>query len=396
SLYRAFVAYATLMIFIYPIGIPVIFFLLLWYKRRVINPDPQYLSNAILGRGIQSTISFSSDKADDDFDAGKDDLETHGSIGRSRNLPDGTSMLEEEASDTHIFSIAETAYVYKNCVAQFHANPALKNRWLKPGLKRMGKDLVGAHARVDRKAGHFAFLYQDYRIELWYFEAVECVRRLLLTSVLPSTFSVDQHLGLLYTTFLVSILFFAIYWWASPFADEGVNRFAVMMHGILSLILFFTIVLYVEDNLERDDAARWNSQAIGAVLVLLSVVLGPLSAVFYARLGGVEIHHPWRLIASRFGWLVPKKADENKKPRRPGNVEEDDHSEEGDSYTCNPGSSGQLDKQASVESGIELAIDDASADEKGTGLHTSYVVGEGPLLTPSEAEASVHRRNGEI
>lgn len=94
----------------------------------------------------------------------------------------------------------------------------------------------------------------------------------------------DNHLGLLWSTYILSIIFFVIYLVTKPFALDDVDKFACVMQGTLSLILLLTIVLYVEDNLDRNLRARWDRDVLSGFLIFLSMALGPVLFFFYARL----------------------------------------------------------------------------------------------------------------
>lgn len=142
--------------------------------------------------------------------------------------------------------------------------------------------------------------------------AAECLRRLVLTSVLPVVYHDDNHLGLLWSTYILSIIFFVIYLVTKPFvrprlessqstqALDDVDKFACVMQGTLSLILLLTIVLYVEDNLDHDLRARWDREVLSGFLIFLSMALGPALFFFYARLvhGGAPTNASRPLLSS--------------------------------------------------------------------------------------------------
>lgn len=266
--YQLYAIYSCVMVFVYPLGVPLLFFFLLWTKRNFINRGADELADEILGRGIQHSLSLT------------DVCET-----KTNAAQEVASTSSEERAIYDDLQVQAVRYTRAAsiCKQEGVLQP------LVPWLHSLRSNLVAAHARHDRKIAHLSFLFCDYSSDCWWFESVECIRRLVLTSVLPVFYSVDNGAGLLYGTLFSSVLFSALYTLIRPFANEDVNRFAVLMHAALSLILFLTIVLYSEERLDKADSARWDRRAISIVLVFVSTCFGPILIVFYAKLGGLRL-----------------------------------------------------------------------------------------------------------
>lgn len=90
---------------------------------------------------------------------------------------------------------------------------------------------------------HIKFLYESYTPSAWYFEVIECFRRLCLTAIpsliLPNT--AVQNIILLIT----SLGFSAIYAEIRPFTLESDSNVAVISQWGISFTLIFVLILRV-------------------------------------------------------------------------------------------------------------------------------------------------------
>lgn len=272
--YTVYLIYSSIMVFIYPVGVPLFFFFLLWSHRDAINPNPEILAKQIIGRGLKHTLTVKAI-----------------SEGKIEPLSEErTKALRRDSSSEHRDLLLH-AQKYQQATAHCNDNHDLEH--LTPWLRFLSTKLISMHTRLDRKVAHLGFLFADYSRECWWFESVECGRRLILTSILPAFYSIDNDAGLIYTTFLVSLLFLGIYVAFHPFEDDDINRFAVLMQGTLAAILFLTIVLYHEERLDNADSARWDRRVVGGILVFVSTCFGPILIIFYAQLGGFSLSTIW-------------------------------------------------------------------------------------------------------
>jgi len=110
----------------------------------------------------------------------------------------------------------------------------------------------------------------------WYFEALECVRRLLLTSVLPLPSMRSESLGQIVLILLVSLAFAGLYAHLRPFVSYSMDTFANVMQTILFLNFFLTLILFAEAHICE---AEYKSNMVGAGfgIFFMSLVVAPLS-----------------------------------------------------------------------------------------------------------------------
>lgn len=239
--YKRFRVYAIASIAGVIVGIPLIFFLVLWRLRERINPPNVDRLVSSIERGL--TFSMRSC-----FDADSD---------RFANL-----RLKARAYRDIRRAVDVLAPSTKLKVA--------------PALQRIANEIVMEHNVLDPGCSHLRFLYIDYNPQYYYFESVDLIRRLVLTAVVPAMYSRSEDVGKLYTLCLLSLVFTALYIAHRPYANVEVAVFAIVMNAILSLTFFFGIVLFAEDNLDADSRGGWDRRILGAMLVFLAGLLPPL------------------------------------------------------------------------------------------------------------------------
>ena len=99
----------------------------------------------------------------------------------------------------------------------------------------LGANLVTRHREVCPECKHVAFLFQEYDPACWYFEVLECARRLALTCVLPLPQSLVDPESLSHTAFatMVALVFALLYAHLKPFASDELDTFANIMQAAL-------------------------------------------------------------------------------------------------------------------------------------------------------------------
>jgi len=318
--YRAHRVYAAIMVLLYPVGIPLVYLIFLQSHLSRINPtDVAALARAVLKDGLATTsgghgqFDASSealdaihpmDDDDDDESAGgqgdapspvgggsaaaTDDVElTVTSRGASssscaaaappaRSLSGRTTSEEEGTfSGHHSPAVVEAAAAYVDALRLVEDAQDSAETRLAPAVARLGADFVIAHRAFDESCAHLRFIFEDYDPAWWFMEVLEAVRRLLLTSVIP-VFYPGDNVGALYSTMLAAVFFSALYASTRPFASDEVDTFASIMQFTLSLILLLSLILFCEENVDSDEDANWSRQALGAILVVLTALTGPI------------------------------------------------------------------------------------------------------------------------
>jgi len=119
--------------------------------------------------------------------------------------------------------------------------------------------------------GHIRFLVESYRPKYFYFEVIECLRRLLLASVIgiiaSEKSSASSLLGL-----LVSSLFIYVFSKQEPFNIPSDNDLSVVLS--YSLMFMFLAALLVKVSVVQDDSR--DQQIFGVVLIIIFLA-GPAS-----------------------------------------------------------------------------------------------------------------------
>jgi hypothetical protein len=231
--YGWFRAYATLMVLVFPVGIPVFFFLLTWLHKRDIRES----ADEALAARSSSSPTLAMRAADDALDARVVQL----------RLPENRVAASRLSREVQRRSVIEAA--------------------------RRKPELYGVVS-----------LFEAYRPELWWWECVECVRRLLLSAVLALAWPGTARQ--VAAAMLVCMAFLLGYTWARPYLSPAHNTFVSAAQWALLLQLFGCL-------LARDASVSFGGSdaALGACMVAVGVLL-PLLPLARSH----EAAHMWQAV----------------------------------------------------------------------------------------------------
>lgn len=230
--HRAYMIYAGIMIIVYPIGIPVLYGLLLWWTWRRPPPGPSVLDMAPPRRCEDG-----------------DRIET------VRRQPSWASVSECGAPNGVPSSVA-------------------------PLPPRSEINLQEHHHSTVRE------LWKPYKQDRFFYEVVECTRRVMLMGVV--VFIYPGTAAQISTTFLLALFFFAVSEALDPYEDAQdcwVSRFG---HLIVLLSMFVALLLKVNVGEEPEI----GQDIYGVILTvanifMLMAILGESVASIYFPAGSI-------------------------------------------------------------------------------------------------------------
>lgn len=117
------------------------------------------------------------------------------------------------------------------------------------------------------KISGISFLFDSYLPHAWYFEIVECFRRLFLTAI-PILFLRSTVFQIVLIE-LLSLAFCAAYMEYRPFAKKSDNKIAILSQWAITMTVFGSLCLRVDMTAELS----FGPGAIGVVLSILNVVI---------------------------------------------------------------------------------------------------------------------------
>lgn len=205
------------------------------------------------------------------------------------NFDDGSSYMYADYSlscetDEHrkyVIYAAVMVFVYPLGIPLFYLYLLWSNlRAINPPTKRVVKDaerdivspeiiqLEKLNLRDnDDTITHLSFLYESYRPGAWYFEVIECLRRLFLTAVpsliLPGT-AVQTIIVLIF-----SMVFSFLYAELKPFVVHSDSIAAIAAEWGLTLTLIMGLIVTVSDY--EDSLASAAKNFIGLVMISLNI-----------------------------------------------------------------------------------------------------------------------------
>ena len=143
---------------------------------------------------------------------------------------------------------------------------------------------VLARAGADKTVAEpIAGLWEAYRPERFYYEVVECGRRILLTGVVVFIF--PNTAAQIAITMLIAFFFFAVFEVLSPYTSESDMWLSRGGHVIVFLSMFDLLVLKVDVSDERDQsqAAFAGVLVAGHVLMVLAIVVEVIGVCYASR-----------------------------------------------------------------------------------------------------------------
>lgn len=127
--------------------------------------------------------------------------------------------------------------------------------------------LKSDNKQVREKATVLRALAAPYRKEVYYYEVVECLRRVTLSGLV--VFILPNTAGQVITTFLLSLFFFAVFMGLDPHElgfDKWLDRIG---HAIVMMSMF--VALAVKVDIERDD--EFSQEVFAGALVVANCVM---------------------------------------------------------------------------------------------------------------------------
>jgi hypothetical protein len=229
--YRDWRIYAILMIFVYPIGIPALYFTLLYLNREEIMHRDD----------------------DDEIVEGRVRKASSGSFDHTQVNSSG--IRDGEGADSM-------------------KNPLRRNRSRENDgtLRNFSKESTLSKRELSPHVSRLAFLWLAYQPRYWYWEIVETTRRLLLTaglSVIAPGSSSQNVLSVMLAFFYVKL-----YGYFKPYKNDVDDYIAEV--GQVAVFVTFFIALIVQNSL----LANSYNLALGLILVLASVAIFACTIAF--------------------------------------------------------------------------------------------------------------------
>jgi hypothetical protein len=304
SLYDSWKAYAVIMIFVYPIGIPAIYLWFLYrnYKAIMSRPHPDaseeildvsaqfqvYLTHwtwwvqewhRIYQRSraewkfdhqVYPTAEFNSGNIHESLPQEMD----RGDVAVNNDLPSLYDSAEQgivHNADSKVHNARNDDGFSINCGDDCVAHDKVCDR----GKQTTGSSSKERPVSLSNEANNLSFLWQAYQPQYWYWEIVETMRRLLLTAVLSVIAPGSSQQVVL--SMLLALLSVKLYSYFEPY--EAHNDGVLAEIGQYQVFLTFFVSLVVSNAL----IPQIYNNALGALLIFVNLFV-PLVALHYTIL----------------------------------------------------------------------------------------------------------------
>eukprot|EP00293_Proteomonas_sulcata_P001126 CAMPEP_0184319656 /NCGR_PEP_ID=MMETSP1049-20130417/109750_1 /TAXON_ID=77928 /ORGANISM="Proteomonas sulcata, Strain CCMP704" /LENGTH=772 /DNA_ID=CAMNT_0026639883 /DNA_START=231 /DNA_END=2549 /DNA_ORIENTATION=- len=148
----------------------------------------------------------------------------------------------------------------------------LGKRLVKDGTIGVGTLRWGRDSEEERRAmDAIGFIFVAYKVENWWFELCELLRKFVLTSLM-----VFLHSGLaaqLVAGLLVSGFSLFFYIRVAPYASTFIERLQIMSLGTQVLVLFYGLIIHVQEVDEATTAMQGEDDALKIVTVCLHILM---------------------------------------------------------------------------------------------------------------------------
>lgn len=255
-------SYAIVMVILYPIGIPLIYFSLLYRNQEEILSRDEFPiavednrkkrtiedSNAIELKTFKSSVVTTINNNNVEVSADMIEPTEDERNVNNNNVYENTPGNEKPSSPT--ITLKETTIVTSS------------GRTLSPSISRI------------------AFLWLPYKPQFWYWEIVDTTRRLILTAVLSVSFpgTIKQNILALLTV----ELYIFIYFYYEPYCNPTSNILAEI--GLLQIhFTFLGAMIFQTDSLSDSD-----TNLVGGALVIVNLTL-VIMIIRYLRVDFVKL-----------------------------------------------------------------------------------------------------------
>lgn len=149
--------------------------------------------------------------------------------------------------------------------------------------------LIPKEDRTDeeRKAvAHLKFIADAYKPEFWYFEVIECIRRILLSAGLVFITPGSPTQGIFAT--IVSYLSTLLYLGCQQFPDPSVNRLGVMAQVQLFFTFLSALMVKMDiSTMSNYDAAIFDNMLVALLFICPAMLLlDPIIRIFSLKIQG--------------------------------------------------------------------------------------------------------------
>jgi len=214
--------WAGLMIFVYPIGIPLLYFILLFSKRKDLNPS----SKEGMGDERKSMDKYNCEQKMDEKEK-RDEI--------ARKIIQRTQEIYDSNEEDLSYQAAEER--------------------AKIEVRDKCEDLVT-----------LSFLFEAYEPRMWWWEVFECLRRLMLTGMLifclPGT-AYQMVIGI-----LISQLTIKMYSFYKPFVEDDDDFLAEITQWQTFFVLFGALLIFVD--VSGDDQS--SQDGFSSVLIFVCII----------------------------------------------------------------------------------------------------------------------------
>jgi hypothetical protein len=297
TVHKFFQIYAGCMILVYPIGIPLMYFVLLRNAKGLLDRGQGELVNTKIVKLVEE-VEEATEAASENVGEEVQDLKTVASVSEyvtkqaeiEEAVQAGLVIAEKDWKNSFTPALIEYLARETNVSRVFWHSTGDDSQVLgvevtlsEAGAKDEALRRRADDEKIHSKLGRMNFLYAAYEPRVWWFEVFETCRRLLLTGgqVLLNPGTPSQIL----LNLIICVISMRVYSKYRPFVDEKSDELA----DVAQVQLFFTMLaaLCIKVNIDAED--EYNQKTFDVALVVTQC-MGPLLLVYQGFVyGGADV-----------------------------------------------------------------------------------------------------------
>lgn len=282
--------FASFMVMVYPVGIPCMYLVLVYRNRHFLNPAPWFVIADVKTNGKLSETEYSKTEItkemkslaevvtklhQDAADVRSRAKDTHKAIEAEVMALAGRNPSARRSSS--FISKMTVGFVPKEWEAYLPNQAALATN-LEASAAVVEKELVVLHREANPQVRLLDFLVRAYEPCFFFWESVECARRLALTGLLVFFGEGIQQIVAASFIALASLFLYSKY---RPYQDDARDTLASVAQLMIFIQVFVALLLQADIVVVKWPSAEW----VSGIMTTANLAFGFYSTPLFPLLG---------------------------------------------------------------------------------------------------------------
>ena len=284
--------FAWFMVCVYPVGIPCTYLFLVYRSRPYLNPEPWFIVADVEKDGEFSEVEITEEMKELAKMARqlRDKASVYrikGQVAHNQEMESASDKRGELAQSHRILRRALSIRDHTILTEDWEVSmpiAAATGRRLDLSAACLEQELIKQHREANPRVAHLNFLVRAYEPRFYFWESVECVRRLALTGLLVFFGSGIQQIVVASFIALASLYLYSQY---RPYKDDALDTLASVAQLMIFIEVFVALLLRADIVLVEWLAVEWVSGVMIAAHVAFGFYSTPLCPLVVSGVGKI-------------------------------------------------------------------------------------------------------------